>query len=156
MPLNYQEALKSAARYCASRERCISEVMDKFGQWGISPEDADQMIERLKKEKFLDEKRYATAYAQQKFAHSHWGKNRIRAGLEDKAIPLDLIDEVLSQISPSEYDSLLLNQLISRFRQMGGATRDNCRKITRQLTDKGFSEEDITRLMPDCIQTNEI
>lgn len=94
------EALHRAAALCSSSEHCIADIREKLSRWGIGEPDARTIVERLVQERFIDEGRYAIAFAKDKFRFSGWGRIKIRYALQQKRIgnsgivnALSLIDE---------------------------------------------------------------
>lgn len=105
--------LNKARSYCAFQERCLSDVEAKLREWHVKPADADKVIERLMKEDYLDEERYARSFASGKFRINHWGKNKIIHELERKKVP-DLIIQIgLQEIDDEEYKATL-GELLTR------------------------------------------
>lgn len=61
------EALHRSAALCSSSEHCIADIREKLSRWGIGEPDARTIVERLVQERFIDEGRYAIAFAKDKF-----------------------------------------------------------------------------------------
>ena len=80
------EALHRAAALCSSSEHCIADIREKLSRWGIGEPDARTIVERLVQERFIDEERYAIAFAKDKFRFSGWGRIKIRYALQQKRI----------------------------------------------------------------------
>ena len=80
------EALHRAAALCSSSEHCIADIREKLSRWGIGEPDARTIVERLVQERFIDEGRYAIAFAKDKFRFSGWGRIKIRYALQQKRI----------------------------------------------------------------------
>ena len=66
-------ALQKLQAYCAYQERCHSEVESKLYQLGIFGDAADAIIAQLIEDNFLNEERFAIAYARGKFQMKSWG-----------------------------------------------------------------------------------
>ena len=80
-------ALQKLQAYCAYQERCHSEVESKLYQLGIFGAAADAIIAQLIEDNFLNEERFAIAYARGKFRMKSWGKIRIQQELKMRHIP---------------------------------------------------------------------
>ena len=80
------EALHRSAALCSSSEHCIADIREKLSRWGIGEPDARTIVERLVQERFIDEGRYAIAFAKDKFRFSGWGRIKIRYALQQKRI----------------------------------------------------------------------
>ncbi|MBL6875909.1 MAG: regulatory protein RecX [Chitinophagales bacterium] len=94
-------------RYCAYRERCISELRDKMKTLEISHDLQGKLIELLKKENFVHEKRFAESYVRGKFRNNAWGMQKIKQGLKSKGIKQRDINAGIQQIDQEEYQMLL-------------------------------------------------
>lgn len=99
-------------RYCAFQERCRQEVSIKLEQLGIKDDsEKEKIIRQLEKKGFVDERRYAKAFARDKFRLHQWGKIKIGMALQGKNIPQHLIDEALAEIDSAEYAQTLKSLL---------------------------------------------
>ena len=100
------EALHRAAALCSSSEHCIADIREKLSRWGIGEPDARTIVERLVQERFIDEERYAIAFAKDKFRFSGWGRIKIRYALQQKRIGNSDIVNALSLIDEEAYTNL--------------------------------------------------
>src|SRR5579863_890568 len=80
--LSTQEAIVKIARYCAYQERSHQEVRNKLFNYGLRSTSVDEILSHLITEGFLNEGRYAKAFAGGKFRIMKWGKLKIRKALE--------------------------------------------------------------------------
>lgn len=94
-------------RYCAYRERAISEVQEKMTTLDIDDDLQRRMIEHLIAENFINEKRFAESFARGKFRNNKWGKLKIQKALLAKKITKKDIDFGLRQIDEEEYQGVL-------------------------------------------------
>jgi regulatory protein len=108
---NYAQALNVAASYCSTSEHCLSEVLEKIKRFELSPEEQEELIHRLKTEQFLDEKRFARAFINDKFRYNKWGKIKISYALRQKGLSAALIEEGLSRIQEDDYRAMLTDLL---------------------------------------------
>ena len=88
---------RKAADYCALQDRCISEVRSRLLYWGAGAELTAQFIQALIEEGFIDEQRFAIAFARGKFRNLQWGKVKIRFELKNKGITQAMIEKALSE-----------------------------------------------------------
>lgn len=84
-------------KYCAYQERAHSEVRKKLRELGCSEEDADQLIVDLIQDNFLNEERFARAFARGKYSIKRWGRNKIREALKQKEIGDRLVGRALEE-----------------------------------------------------------
>ena len=99
--------MRSKFYYCGYQERYHSEVKEKLYTLGISAEESDEIILTLIEENWLDEERFALAYAIGKFNTKQWGRIKIKHALLQKRVKMDFIDKALIQINRDEYERCL-------------------------------------------------
>ena len=109
-----KEGLAKAEHYCAYQERAQQEVRDKLYEWGLWQDAIEQIISELIGNGFLNEERFAKAYAMGKFRQKGWGKIKIKQGLKLKKVPDVLIKKVLLLIDGDAYVDTLTNILIKK------------------------------------------
>ncbi|MBK9336581.1 MAG: RecX family transcriptional regulator [Lewinellaceae bacterium] len=138
------EALARMENYCAYRERCPQEVRRKMAELGLEGETAEQIWQVLIGEGFVNEERFARAFAGGKFRVNHWGRVRIRLELRQRAIASDLIVQALETIDEAEYLAVLLDTLEKKRRQY--RSDPNARaKTAAALIRAGFEPELVFR-----------
>lgn len=106
-PLTKEQALQKLKHYCAYQERCHSEVKEKLYQLGVWKKDHDEIIASLIEENYLNEERFAIAYAGGKFRVKQWGRVKIKYELKQKQVSDYSIKKAMKQIDEGEYVSVL-------------------------------------------------
>lgn len=101
------QALIKAEAWCAYQDRCQQEMRDKLYSWGLSPDEIENVIAELIGRRFIDEERYAIAFAGGKFRIKKWGRVKIRVELKRKKISDYCIRKGLAQIDEDEYRETL-------------------------------------------------
>ena len=128
-----------AASRCAVKEYCRSEIKEKFLQKGATVSVAETLIERLEKERYIDEERYARAFVSDKFRFAHWGRVKIRYALQLKGISPQLIDEALSLVQEESYQDELRAFIQSRRRTVKADSPYALKqKLARAAISRGF------------------
>jgi regulatory protein len=131
--------LQKIQHYCAFRERCTREVTDKLREWKVKPELIESTIARLKKEKFLDDERFAKAFARGKFRIKKWGRNRVVHELKTRNIPGELIIAGLSEIDEEEYLMVLKDLILKKKNEIKSGKSVNIRnKIINFVSSRGY------------------
>ena len=102
-PLSPEKAHAKAESYCAYQERSQQEVRDKLYDWGLYSTQVEQLISTLIQDNFLNEERFANAYAQGKLRIKGWGKNKIAQGLKFKQVSVPLVKKALKNLNETEY-----------------------------------------------------
>lgn len=103
MILDKKTALIKAEAYCAYQERSQFEVRGKLINLGINGYDLDEIISTLIENNFLNESRFAMAYATGKLRIKGWGKYKIKQGLKFKGVSEPLIKKALASLDEEEY-----------------------------------------------------
>ncbi len=116
--ISYEKAILQAESYCARSEKCISEVEQKLHDWGIEPSISEKVISHLVEHKFIDSKRFAQAFANDKFRFNKWGKNKIKMALIQKKISNKLISCVLNEIPENEYNAIVSTVLNAKLAEI--------------------------------------
>jgi regulatory protein len=137
-------AFRKAADFCAIQDRCIAEMHQKLQSWGVDRDSAENIIERLLKEGFIDEQRFASAFARGKFRNLHWGRIKIVAELRGRKINTALIAKAINEIDPDEYRETIAKLFARKMKELKSNTRENRFKVMRFLASKGF-EQDLIR-----------
>ena len=135
------EALHRAAALCSSSEHCIADIREKLSRWGIGEPDARTIVERLVQERFIDEGRYAIAFAKDKFRFSGWGRIKIRYALQQKRIGnSDIVNEA--------YTTRLADLLEKKSRSINDEDVEVRRsKLLRFAASRGCETELVFRIL---------
>jgi regulatory protein len=137
--LSEQELLQKAAAYCSASEHCLSEVYEKLSSWGATTDVSKRILKRLTDERFLDEERYAKAFAKDKFRFSKWGKVKIRFALRQKKINQLLIDDALENLETENYQENLMEILIKKRKSIKDTDSQTLKgKLFRFAASRGY------------------
>ena len=105
------EALAALMRLCARAEKCEGDARRLMRGWGLAASDAEQVLARLLRERFIDDARYAEAFVREKMRLSGWGEYKIRAALQRKEIARETIDAALAATDRTGMADRLRTQL---------------------------------------------
>ncbi len=78
------------------------EVREKLKKLGFRVEDIDITVERLKKQGYIDDLKYANAFLNTKLLTTSYGPFKIRMELEKKGVVSNIIDDVLKKYDENE------------------------------------------------------
>lgn len=141
--------MRKAADYCSMQEHCCSEVEQKLRLWQTEEPMIAGIISRLLNEGFINEKRYASAFARGKFRNLQWGRVKIRFELRQKKIPATIINQALEDLGEEEYMQVLKEIVDKKLKSLGGRTRGNQLKAMRFAAGKGFEPDLIRKTLQD-------
>jgi len=100
-------ALAKLQRYCAYQERCHQEVRSKLISIKVYGDDLEEIISELISDNFLNEERFACAFARGRFRMKKWGRNKIKQHLKLKRISSYCLKKAMEEIDEEEYLSTL-------------------------------------------------
>jgi regulatory protein len=140
--------LVKAESYCAYQERSQQEVRTKLYDWGLWPNEVEEVISELIENNFLNEERFARAYVSGKFNIKHWGKIKIKQGLKLKKITDKMIAIALDTIDYDDYLQTILNtaeKKLPLIKEKDAYKRKY--KLTTYLMSKGFENDLILEVL---------
>lgn len=105
--LTTEQALQKLRHYCGYQERCHSEVKEKLYGLGVFKKEHDAIIAALIEDGYLNEERFAIAFAGGKFRVKQWGRVKIKYELKQKQVSDYSIKKALQQIKKEEYRDIL-------------------------------------------------
>ncbi len=136
-----KEASKKAADYCAYQERSQLEVRQKLSDIGFYGDEAEEIIAELIMLDFLNEERFAKAFAGGKFRMKRWGKIKITLGLKQKGISDYCIRKGLEEIPDQDYQEALAYWAEKKASALQGHPAIKRKKLAQFLIAKGFEPE---------------
>lgn len=136
------EARGKMETFCSYQERCPWEIRRKLFEKGIHGESMETILGELTASGFVDEERFARAYARGKFRIQRWGRNRIRQELKLRDINASIIQKGLSEIDGEEYFALLEREAEKKWEKTKEADAYKKRYlVTKYLLSKGFESD---------------
>jgi len=81
-PSAYQRALRRLAR----RDHSVAELRRALVERGHAPEEVEAALERLRRERYLDDAGFAERFARSRLAHQGHGRALIRQGLQRRGV----------------------------------------------------------------------
>ena len=97
------EAIAKLESYCAYQERCHKEVRNKLQEMRLIPDAIDDIIAHLIQNNFLNEERFARAFARGKHNTKKWGRKRILSELKQRNISILNINRAMGEIDDESY-----------------------------------------------------
>ena len=142
MKKSTENIYKKISLYCSYQERSHKEVLLKISKSNISKNETDKIVAKLITENFLNETRYAIAYARGKFRIKNWGKIKIINKLKQQNISSWNINKAIDEIDKDEYSksfNLIFNKLNLKYNYLKNIYRK--KKILSILYSKGWEYE---------------
>lgn len=105
--LSPADAIVKIRHYCAYQERSHKEVKQKLFKYGLRSDDVDEIMSRLITDGFLNEERFAKAFAGGKFRMKKWGRLKIQNELEMLGLTPRCVKRGLNEIDEQDYRKVL-------------------------------------------------
>lgn len=138
------KAFNRMAGLCAKREYCVFDIKTKLMRYDIETESVERIIEQLKKEKYIDELRFARSFINDKIRFNKWGKIKIDFALKQKRIPQSIISEAFQDFSNKQLNDSLEDVLRVKWKTIKGKTeQDKQNKLIRFALGRGFEMKNI-------------
>lgn len=102
-----EKAWQKIKHYCAYQERSHAETRDKLYKFGLYKQEVEALLAQLIEENYLNEERYAIAFAGGHFRTKQWGRVKINHGLSQKKVSAYCIKKALASIDDREYEQCL-------------------------------------------------
>lgn len=137
---------------CSRREYCYADVLKKAkdaldGDAQAAKEVADVLVE----DKYVDDLRYASAFARDKSAIQGWGEVKIRYMLSAKGVSRDVIDKALEEIDQDKADSRLEKLLQNKLKSLKDDPQ--CRlKLLRFALGRGYSYDEVAHTVDQLLK----
>jgi len=128
-----EEAKRRLERYCAYQERCHKEVHQKLREMRMIPDAIDLIMHHLLQHNFLNETRFAQAFARGKFRTKKWGKIRIVRELKMRDISEYNLKLALKEISETEYMETFHTLADKRWQQL--SSEENLQRKKKKFAD---------------------
>ena len=148
------EALTRAMKLCSTKEYAPAEIEQKLADWGLADAAIPEVIDTLRKEKFLDEFRMARYFANDKLKFNKWGKVKIKFMLQQKKVSREAISDALDQINEESYLKILTEELAKKRKTIKDTDEYQIRaKLFQFASGRGF-EGDVVYKMIDKVIKN--
>lgn len=130
-----------ATAYCARAEHCSSQVRRKLQDWGCPKTEVQGLLDRLMREGWLDDARFARLYVRSKL--QSWGRIKLQymlgqLGVDAETIALAMAQELDEQV----YGAQLHKAVLAKKSELAGDAqwRD---KLKRHLYSRGYTLDEI-------------
>lgn len=142
-----QKILSRLRNQCSRREYCTSDVMEK----SLKALDGDEaaaaeVVSSLKADKYVDDRRYCSAYAREKAAIAGWGEVKIRYMLSHKGIAREDIDAGLAEIDCAGAEARLEKLLAVKMKALGDDPQRKL-KLLRFALGRGYQYDEVSAAM---------
>ncbi len=150
-----EQALQKLAALCSQSEHCTSEMKEKMTRWGIEDDAQQRVMEYLVANRYVDDRRYARSFVNDKLKYNKWGPRKIEQALWMKHIDDSIRQEALDDVDNAEY-ICVLRPLLQSKRKTTKAESDYemNQKLLRFAIGRGFTFEQVKEVIDDVDEEN--
>lgn len=143
----YTKVLDRLRRLCSRREYCMSDIFRKAVEaMDGDRESAESILDVLRKEKYVDDLRYASAFVRDKSAIAGWGEVKIRYMLSAKGVAKDIIAQALAEIDSDRAGRRLEKLLENKWNSLKDDPQGKL-KLIRFALGRGYGYEETVSLI---------
>ena len=147
---DFAKMLDRLQAQCVKREYCRSDIFRKaLTAFDGDKDAAERLVASLVEDRFVDDSRYAAAFAREKARLSGWGPMKISFALTAKAV----VSEALKEVDPDEADSRMVSVLEAKYRALKGDPQEKFKLIKFGLT-RGYEYEKIAPVVDEIMKKN--
>ncbi len=151
-----EQALSALMRLCARAEKSEGDARRLMRGWGVPEADAEKVLARLIRDRFIDDARYADAFVREKLRLSGWGEYKLRTALQRKGIARETIDAALRQIDRTGMTDRLAEQLVRKARNTRATTAYELKtKLIRYGLSLGYDYETVLDTVSQFVKETE-
>lgn len=138
-----KKILAQLQRQCSRREYCSDDILLKASaKLGGDVESAREILDSLLSEGFVDDLRYASAFAREKSGINGWGPVKIRCALTARKIDRSTIDMALDEIDAGKADARLERLLQNKSKSLGNDPQAKL-KLLKFALSRGYEYDSI-------------
>lgn len=132
---------------CSRREYCRKDVLKKvMAALNGDVAKAEEVVRKLVEERYVDDRRYAAAFARDKASIAGWGAAKIRYMLATKGIEHEIIASALEEIDVNRADARLEKLMENKARSLKDDPQRRV-KLLRFGVGRGYAYDEVSSLL---------
>ncbi len=145
--------LSRLQKLCSKAEYCRADIRRKaLKDLDGDAEAAEKIVEALVADKYVDDVRYASAFAREKATLQGWGPVKISFQLRGKGVADAAIKAALEEIEPEKADEKLLKLLQTKARSLEGDPQFKL-KLLKFGLGRGYNYDQVEEAVSKIIAT---
>ena len=125
-------------------------MKEKMTRWGIDEDAQQRVVEYLVANRYVDDRRYARSFVNDKLKYNKWGPRKIEQSLWMKHIDESILREAFDDVDNEEYISVLRPLLTSKRKTTKAETDyEMNQKLLRFAIGRGFTFEQVKEVIDD-------
>lgn len=151
----YSKVLDRLQSQCSKREYCSSDVFRKaLKAFEGNREQAGKILQSLLEDRFVDDLRYASAFAREKSRLAGWGPAKITYTLAGKGISRQVIKDALAEVDQAEADKRMRSVLENKLKTLVGDPQIKFKLLKFGLT-RGYDYDKVAPVVDDLLKNVE-
>lgn len=147
-----KEVLSAMEALCAKREYCVSDIRRKaLLKLEGDGEAAEEIVASLVADKFVDDARYASAFAREKASLQGWGPIKIRFQLRMKGISDADINAALDDVDTEKAAARLERLLETKWKTLREDPQGRLKLIKFALS-RGYDYSEVERFLTQIVR----
>ena len=148
-----EKCLSRLQKLCSRAEYCTADIRRKaLKDLEGDAAEADKVVARLVEDRYVDDARYAQAFAREKATIQGWGPVKIRFQLRGKGIEDSIITQALKEIEPEKAGDKLEKVLLAKARTLEGDPQFKLKLLKFGLT-RGYDYDAVEKAVSKIIAT---
>ena len=144
---DYSRCLSRLQKLCSKAEHCSSDVYRKaLKDLEGDAEAASRIVASLVEDRYVDDARYAGAFAREKAGLQGWGPVKIRFQLRAKGISEEAIAAALQEVEPEKAADKLERLLAAKARTLEGDPRFRLKMLKFGLS-RGYEYDAVEEVL---------
>ena len=143
--MDKEKVLPYLQNLCAKREYCRSEILKK-AETALEGDRqaAQEMLDSLVADRFVDDARYAAAFAHERSSLTGWGPDKIRYSLLMKGISKADIAAALEEVDPEAAGAKMEKLISAKSKTLQGDPFIKF-KLIKYALSRGYRYDDVAR-----------
>lgn len=144
--------------WCAYQERSQFDVRKKLFSLKLEQSQIEEVIVALIADNFLNEERFAMAFAGGKFRIKHWGKQKIKIELRKHQVSEYCVEKALKSLDLEKYEDEMTKLIQKKMNQSKHVDRRKLYySVMNYMLTKGYETDKISKVLNQLIgeQNNE-
>ena len=145
-----KDPLKVADRMralCSRREYCRKDILKKvMTALDGDAAKAEEVVGKLVEERYVDDRRYAAAFARDKASIAGWGAAKIKYMLAAKGVDREIIASALEEVDVSRADARLEKLMENKARSLKDDPQRRM-KLLRFGVGRGYGYEEVSSMI---------
>src|SRR5436190_23692151 len=145
-----ERTMNRAVKLLAAKPRSVEELRERLLEKLWTDADiVDNVIQKLKEYKYLDDEQYARDLAVSKLRQKPQGKYRLKQSMSQKKLDKELVDSAIAHAFEKLPESRLIDAAIEKRLRLKGKpeTREDTKKFYDHLLRQGFGYDLIREKM---------